>query len=396
MLYLTVNKSTDYVRVINFKINGNLDFLSDKGIGTANLFSVQAGEMVDFRYGVKGGPLTIETVMGATAVFGVRHPVKKKLDISNFNWVIVEFTNGSSIFFDNLESAHYHLGAAYVNQVGRFFGAYHQEYVSRLNQIVPVLEPASLPSFYIHNVDPYTGLRLTREFVYLMHSDVLGIFGNNPIIYGGLETYLQVQFGFALFQANLIADSHILEACQLDTLSIMSVLAVSIFAPTEIFAIQGQVYLHDLFQSVVDNNLIRLGDHPIDSGRVINYVLDINNEFTPLPVEGFGVPLGDTLHLSPEFTSYFLDEVRLIGYGVIEAEVQAEVQGTDEGVAGGFDSSSNSTDSDWDSDSEFDSSAKSNSNGGHSDPSKAGFPIYPCIFGILLVGLVLKAFFFSS
>ena len=59
MLYLTVNKSTDYVRVINFKINGNLDFLSDKGIGTANLFSVQAGEMVDFRYGVKGWPLTI-------------------------------------------------------------------------------------------------------------------------------------------------------------------------------------------------------------------------------------------------------------------------------------------------------------------------------------------------
>lgn len=229
-----------------------------------------------------------------------------------------------------------------------------------------------------------------------MHSDVLGIFGNNPIIYGGLETYLQVQFGFALLQANLIADSHILEACQLDTLSIMSVLAVSIFAPTEIFAIQGQVCLHDLFQSVVDNNLIRLGDHPIDSGRVINYVLDINNEFTPLPVEGFGVPLGDILHLGPEFTSYFLDEVRLIGYGVIEAEVQggvqAEVQGTDEGVAGGFDSSSNSTDSD----SESDSSAKSNSNGGHSDPSKAGFPIYPCIFGILLVGLVLKAFFFSS
>ena len=76
--------------------------------------------------------------------------------------------------------------------------------------------------------------------------------------------------------------------------------------------------------------------------------------------------------------------------------IEAEVQGTDEGVAGGFDSSSNSTDSDWDSDSEFDSSAKSNSNGGHSDPSKAGFPIYPCIFGILLVGLVLKAFFFSS
>ena len=128
-----------------------------------------------------------------------------------------------------------------------------------------------------------------------MHSDVLGIFGNNPIIYGGLETYLQVQFGFALLQANLIADTHILAACQLDSLSIMSVLAVSIFAPTEIFAIEGQVSLHNLFQSILDNNFIRLGDHPIDSGRVINYVLDINNEFTPLPVEGFGVPLGDAL-----------------------------------------------------------------------------------------------------
>lgn len=152
----------------NYTSNGDLDFLSDKGIvistdvGIANIFllttSIQAGEIFDSRYGVKGSrPLMIENFMGATAVFGVRHPVKK-LDIFNFNWVIVEFTNGSSIFFNNLESAHYHLGAAYVQQVGRFFGAYHQEYISRLSQIVPVLEPARLPSFYLQNVDPYTSL----------------------------------------------------------------------------------------------------------------------------------------------------------------------------------------------------------------------------------------------
>ena len=106
-MYFSLNLKTQIVdESKNYTSNCNLDFFSDKciivgdGIGIANIFRLtpdgqEGQEIFDYYYGVKGAPLTIETVMGATAVFWVRHPVKK-LEISNFNWVIVEFLNGSS------------------------------------------------------------------------------------------------------------------------------------------------------------------------------------------------------------------------------------------------------------------------------------------------------------
>ena len=393
-MYSSLNLETKIAdRLKNYTSNGNLDFFSDKGI--VNVFGLNSVQVVRYPYGLKDMSLTIENVMGATAVFWVPQGINRNLKFSNFDrfGVIVEFTNGSSITFSTLEHANYHLGAAYIQQVSRFFGAYHEEYISRLSQIVPILEPASRPAFYLQYVDPYTGLRLTREFVYLMNSDILNLFGNNPIIFGGAETYWQTQFGFALLQANLLGDSHILSACQLDALSIMAVLSVSIFAPTEMFTIEGQIYLHDMFQSVLDNNLIRLGDHPIDSGRVINYVLDINNEFIPLPVGDFGIPLGDALGLDPASIAYFLDEARLTGFGVIPAanlvvaaadlvpevpEVPEIPEVPEVPEVPTLELNTGPTDSN------------------NSGSPNSGFPFYSCIFGVLLVGVLVKTFFFSS
>jgi F0F1-type ATP synthase alpha subunit len=58
-------------RLNKFTDNGKSDFFSDKGIvisigdGIANVYgltSVQAGEMVDFRFGIKGMALNLENL----------------------------------------------------------------------------------------------------------------------------------------------------------------------------------------------------------------------------------------------------------------------------------------------------------------------------------------------
>jgi len=79
-MYSSLNLETKIAdRLKNYTSNGNLDFFSDKGIvisigdGIANVFgltSVQAGEMVDFRYGVKGMALNLEKAKVGVVIFG--------------------------------------------------------------------------------------------------------------------------------------------------------------------------------------------------------------------------------------------------------------------------------------------------------------------------------------
>jgi F-type H+-transporting ATPase subunit alpha len=85
------------LRLKNYTANGNHDFFSDKGIvisigdGIANVFgltSVQAGEMVDFRYGVKGMALNLEKAKVGVVIFGDDRCIKEGSLVKRTNSIV--------------------------------------------------------------------------------------------------------------------------------------------------------------------------------------------------------------------------------------------------------------------------------------------------------------------
>ena len=84
-------------RLHKFTENGNENFFSDKGIvlsigdGIANVYgltSVQAGEMVDFRFGVKGMALNLEKANVGVVIFGDDKFIKEGTLVKRTNSIV--------------------------------------------------------------------------------------------------------------------------------------------------------------------------------------------------------------------------------------------------------------------------------------------------------------------